>query len=103
LEALLFADTDILGAALEPLDMKVDLRQKFMAIRSGFDNCEMINDSPLTAPSKRIEKLARYEKGKSASSQAGPIMEKTGLAKIRQECPRFDQWLKTLERLKSGA
>lgn len=101
LEALLFADTDILGEELQPLTDNANLKQKFMTIRAEFDNCEMINDSPLTAPSKRIEKLAQYVKGKSARSQAGPIMEKIGLLKIRQACPHFDQWIKTLERLKS--
>ncbi|UQZ90058.1 hypothetical protein C4J81_12935 [Deltaproteobacteria bacterium Smac51] len=100
LEALLFADTDILGEELQPLADSANLKQEFMTIRTEFDNCEMINDSPLTAPSKRIEKLARYVKGKSARSQAGPIMEKIGLLKIRQACPRFDQWIKTLEGLK---
>ncbi len=70
------------------------LRDAFVEIRLKFETPEHIDDSPVTAPSKRILALIPdYEK---------PLMGETatkaiGLRRIRQECPLFDAWLKTLE------
>jgi hypothetical protein len=65
-------------------------------IRNTFDTPEDINDSPLTAPSKRIEDIIPgYEKPLFGSLAALEI----GLASIRSECPHFDGWLAQLEAL----
>lgn len=99
-EALLFADTEILGSYLKPLDPETDLKEKFSSIKNEFQGrCEEINDKVDTAPSKRIESLARYKKGKTSLSQAAPLLEMIGLPKVRQACPRFNAWLKKLENL----
>lgn len=59
---------------------------------------EDINDNSETAPSKRIKKeIPRYRK-----RRFGYIVAKTiGISKIREECPRFNEWLKQLETLGS--
>ena len=65
----------------------------FQAIRDQFDNPEEIDDSPLTAPSKRIERLvAGYQKPLVGTQAALAI----GLGTIRTVCPHFDAWLERL-------
>ena len=72
------------------------LAMQFQAIRDAFGNPEEIDDSPQTAPSKRIKALVpRYEK---------PLLGTLGILEIgvdaiRRECPHFRGWL---ERLESG-
>lgn len=57
---------------------------------------EDINDSPQTAPSKRIlAAMPGYQK-----TFHGPLIAcDIGLDTMRQDCPHFDGWLKTLEAL----
>jgi Domain of unknown function (DUF4276) len=61
-----------------------------------FASPEEINDSPLTAPSKRVEALVPgYQKPFLGVLAALEI----GLASIRAECPHFNHWLEKLESL----
>lgn len=55
---------------------------------------EEINDSPKTAPSKRLlRQIPGYRK-----SEDGPdAIELAGLSSVRDQCPRFDAWLTGLE------
>jgi hypothetical protein len=67
---------------------------------AGFQNPEDINDSPVTAPSKRILRAfaahgTHYDK---VTGGALAVLE-TGLDAIRQRCPKFDCWLRILESL----
>ncbi|MCU1751852.1 DUF4276 family protein [Pseudomonas sp. 6D_7.1_Bac1] len=72
------------------------LEDKFLHIRNEFDTPEAINNSTVTAPSKRILKLYDgYEKPLHGSLAAIEI----GLPTIRAECIRFDSWLKHIETL----
>lgn len=91
-EALLFSDPAAFAAAVGQAKSSSD----FATIRAEFETPEHIDDSPDSAPSKRILKLVPgYEK-----PLMGEIATKAiGLPKIRQECPLFDAWLKTLESL----
>lgn len=61
-----------------------------------FDNKpENINDSPQTAPSKRLKKKTNYRK-----TIHGPnIAKKAGIDKIRTLCPEFNAWITQLEAL----
>ena len=74
---------------------RTELAGRFEAIRDQFRTPEEINDSPATAPSKRVESLVPgYQK---------PIMgtiaaQRIGLDMIRKECPYFDSWVQALER-----
>ena len=70
------------------------LASALQAVRDGFATPEDINDSPETAPSKRILALfPRYNKPLYGNTAALEI----GLAKIRTQCPHFAAWLGRLE------
>ena len=73
------------------------LQEHLQSDRDQFANPEEINDSPKTAPSKRIlSYFPKYQKvldGVLAS-------RKIGLDAIRRECPLFNQWLQKMEDLK---
>lgn len=61
-------------------------------------NPEEINESPQTAPSKRIiQHLPDYEGQKA---QVGPMVaQDIGLNLLRQKCPHFNEWITALENL----
>lgn len=89
-EGLLFSDAHRLGQGIG----RPDLSPQFQAIRDQFATPEEINDSPLTAPSKRIIDLVPgYEKPLMGTLAALEI----GLDAIRQECPLFRGWIERLE------
>ncbi len=59
-------------------------------------NPELINDSPQTAPSKRIIKeIPEYDKVTAGVAVAGRI----GVETLQEKCRHFDNWLHRLERL----
>ena len=91
-EALLFSDPKGLATGLDCPELCDD----FNNIRDSFDSPESINNSPRTAPSKRIcRKVLGYEKPIYGSLAALEI----GLPIMRQECQMFDVWLMQLENL----
>jgi hypothetical protein len=91
-EGLLFSDCAAFAAGIA----RDDLAGEFQSIRTGFDTPEEINDSPLTAPSKRVERLvAGYTKPLMGTLAALEI----GLGRIRAHCPLFDTWVTRLEQL----
>lgn len=72
------------------------LEDKLLRIRNEFGTPETINNSPITAPSKRLLKLYEgYEKPLHGSLAAIEI----GLPAIRSQCTRFDAWLRHMEAL----
>ena len=91
-EAMLFSDCDGFGRGIG----HPDLGPRFQEIRDEFSSPEEIDDSPATAPSKRIVELVpEYQK---------PIMGtlavlEIGLSAIRDACPHFRSWLGHLEKL----
>ena len=93
-EALLFSDPERFAEGIG----RSGLAQGFREIRQEFESPEDINDSPATAPSKRIESLfPGYEKPLFGVIAAIEI----GLPKMRKECAHFDGWLRSLELLPS--
>ncbi len=89
-EGLLFSDTTRFGQGIG----RPDLSPQFQAIRDQFATPEEINDSPFTAPSKRIINLVPgYEKPLMGTLAVLEI----GLDAIRQECPLFRGWIERLE------
>jgi hypothetical protein len=95
-EALLFSDPSDFASALGRPYLSDDL----LKIRNKFRSPEEINDSPLTAPSKRIEELyPEFEKPIDGIFGAIEI----GIKKIRTECPLFSDWLRHIEKLADGA
>ncbi len=90
-EGLLFSDPEKLAHAIS----QPQLQSEFQSIR-GKGTPEDINDSPQTAPSKRILRIyPPYEKPFDGVLAAKAI----GLAVIRRECPRFNAWIERLEAL----
>ena len=96
-ETLILSRPDSLLAAYPRMDQAIaDLRQDI----AGFQNPEDINGDPITAPSKRIQRIfethhMRYDK---VTGGALAILD-LGLEAIRQRCPKFDGWLRKLESL----
>jgi hypothetical protein len=91
-EGLLFSDCAAFSRGIGRPDMESEFRQ----IRDRFETPEDINDSPVTAPSKRVEGLVPgYEKPLFGTLAALEI----GLERIRAECPHFANWLSRLESL----
>ncbi len=89
-EGLLFSDCSSFSRGI----FRPDLEASFREIRERFANPEEINDSPETAPSKRLKKLVPgYEKPLLGVLAVLEI----GLLRIRAECPHFDGWLRQLE------
>ncbi len=89
-EAFVFADVDraVRAWGLEALGPK--LRE----VRGAFPSPEHINDSPITAPSKRIEAVVDgYEKPLMGALAVLEI----GIDRLRLECASFAAWLLELE------
>ena len=91
-EALLFSDCYGFGRGIG----RPKLVSKFQEIRDGFDHPEEIDDSPETAPSKRVsEVFPEYQKPLMGTLAVLEI----GLEPIRAACPHFGSWLDLLERV----
>lgn len=91
-EALLFADPHLVArrageAGVEP---------KLQAALSACEEPELVNDNPMTAPSKRIIGCwPRYAKTTDGPGLAAEI----GIDRLRATCPHFDGWISRLESL----
>lgn len=89
-EALLFSDCARFAQGIG----RPDLTSRFQQIRNSFETPEEIDDSPITAPSKRVQALVPgYEKPLMGTLA---ILE-IGLEAIRAQCPHFRKWLERLE------
>ena len=89
-ESLLFSDCARFGQGIA----RPDLTSKFQAIRDQFNSPEEINDSPITAPSKRVATLVP---GYNKPLFGVLAILEIGLDAIRAECPHFRRWLERLE------
>ena len=93
-EALLFSDCDRFGQGID----RPELTPRFQEIRDQFATPEEIDDSPDTAPSKRVAELVPgYQKPLMGSLAARNI----GLDAILSACPHFGRWLELLEGLQA--
>ena len=93
-EALLYSNPQTLAAQLGVHQTEIE------AILAECGEPEAIDDSPLTAPSKRLALLSdRFKK----TSTGIAIAKAIGLTAMRQQCPLFDGWLTTVENLKGAA
>ena len=90
-EGLLFSDPDRFARGIG----RLDLSPEFQAIRDEFRTPEEINDSPDTAPSRRVRNL--YE-GYQKPLMGVLAVKAIGLDAIREECPLFSGWIEALER-----
>lgn len=91
-EGMLFSDCRRFAGGIG----RPDLAAALQGIRDQFASPEEVNDSPETAPSKRILQLIPgYEKPLLGTLAALEI----GLPAIRRECPHFRGWLDRLASL----
>lgn len=89
-EGLLFSEPTLMAQGMG----ESDKAEQFKQIRDGFETPEHINDSPQTAPSKRINLLVPgYNKVLHGNVAA---LEVT-LELMRQECTIFAKWVQNLE------
>ena len=89
-EALLFSDPLLFADAAGHPELAQDLKN----IREAVQSPEDINDSPDTAPSKRILNLIPgYQKVNDGTRAAQQI----GLAKMQEQCPHFRDWIHQLK------
>ena len=93
-EGLLFSNVNAFAAAMPGVpDWAIE---QLGAIRTQFLTPEDINDNENTAPSKRIiDLIPSYRKRLHGPLVAG----ETGLAVLRHQCPRFNNWIERLESL----
>lgn len=89
-EAMLFSDCAAFSRGIG----RPNLVKQFQAIRNAFASPEEIDDSPLTAPSKRVENLVP---GYTKPLLGTLAVLEIGLEAIRRECPHFGCWLGRLE------
>lgn len=88
-EGLLFSDCAALARGIG----RQELHRELQSIRDNFATPEEINDSPLTAPSKRLLSIIpNYQKPLQGTLAALEI----GLPQIVKECHHFRQWLSRL-------
>ncbi|MBL8290533.1 MAG: DUF4276 family protein [Bryobacterales bacterium] len=91
-ESLLFSDPGGFARALN----QPSLAPGLSAVRSGFSTPEDINDSPNTAPSKRVERIyPAYRKVIEGTLAARAV----GIDAMRRECPHFRRWFEQLAAL----
>lgn len=91
-EAFLFAHPE--GTARLFTENQPHILTELQRIRAQFTTPEDINDSPTTAPSKRIKEL--YPAYDKPLYGALAVLE-IGLESLRKECPHFRNWLHWLE------
>jgi hypothetical protein len=91
-EGLLFSDPAAFAHGIN----QSNLANQFQSIREGFPTPEDIDDSPNTAPSKRVLQLCpSYRKVLNGTQAAVAV----GVDTMRRECPHFRNWLDCLEQL----
>lgn len=91
-EALVFSSIDAIAALYNRSEAKFNELEQIIAAHP---NPEDINDSPLTAPSKRLIN-DQLIKGYNKVTDGIMIIEEAGIDIILGKCPRFKRWVETL-------
>lgn len=92
-ESLLFSDISAIQKIVPPNELKYSDLQRALA---QFNDVEIINDSPSTAPSKRLEAAIT---GYIKPLHGHYIAEEIGLPTIREKCEKFNEWIVKLENI----
>jgi hypothetical protein len=91
-EGLLFSDPEAFANGI----YQSHLAPRFQAIRQSFPTPEDIDNSPDTAPSKRVSSLyPSYDKVADGTRAASAV----GIEAMRRECPHFRNWVESLVQL----
>ncbi len=93
-EALLFSDVTVFHDTFSEADF-ADATE-LDRIATAYQNPEDINDSKVTAPSKRLERiLPGYDKALD-----GPILaQEIGMERLLERCPHFRGWVEGLRNI----
>lgn len=91
-EALVFTSIEGIRALYSSNEANFIELERIIGI---YPNPEDINDSPQTAPSKRL-KDNQLIKGYSKVNDGIMIIEEIGINSILKKCPRFSSWVETL-------
>lgn len=93
-EGLLFNNINVFDQNFNTSEL--NSRNELLAILESYPNPELINDSPKSAPSKRLEKIIT---GYSKIVFGSILAEEIGLNNMRQKSPRFNNWIHILENI----
>lgn len=93
-EGLLFCDIAVFKQLIPAEDLK-DLNELARTIENN-PNPELINNKRETSPSHRLRNII---KGYNKIVYGNIIAETIGLDTIRSKCPRFNNWIETLENI----
>ncbi len=92
-EALVFSSANGFEALFEENEMNY---KGIRDVIETFPNPEDINDSPETAPSKRMQKLIQ---GYNKVAYGISLIEYTGIDIILRKCPHFRDWIENLKQV----
>ena len=90
-EALVFSAVNGFEALFEKNEMDY---KGICEVITNYPNPEDINDSPETAPSKRMQKLIS---GYNKVTYGLSLIEYTGIETILHKCPHFREWIEKLK------
>jgi Domain of unknown function (DUF4276) len=88
LEALMFSEMTGFEFVIDSIDSLEEINQ----IMISYPNPEDINNSPQTAPSKRLENIFKYDK----TFHGDLIFEMMDIKRIIEKCPRFASWIERI-------
>jgi hypothetical protein len=91
IEALYFSNPAIIAKKLHIPQKEVE------SIVRECGEPEAINDSPQTAPSKRLQNLSPNFKKITTGID---IAKAVGIKRMREQCPLFNEWIERIENLK---
>lgn len=94
-ESLLFSSLDVFTTYFEADEF--DDFEYLTETIDGHENPELINNSPVTAPSKRLARILKGYTEKQKVIYGSLLAQSIGLNLIREKCPRFNNWIVTLE------
>lgn len=93
-EGLLFTNPGAFEWAVD--GWSAEVHKRLIAVSQAFPSPEDINDSPETAPSKRI--LSIFPRGTYSKPEHGPLIAQAiGVDAMRAQCPAFNEWVGRLE------
>ena len=92
-EALLFSSSE----SFELVYDNDNITNEIQKINNRYPNPEDINDSPRTAPSKRIIKIVeKHETSYEKVIDGEDLATLTSIDTIMEKCPRFSKWINTI-------
>lgn len=86
----------LMYSSMEGFELVMDEDEQLKKVQQIIDqypNPEDINNSPATAPSKRLQKIYDYDK----TGDGEMIFEMVGIEAMLEKCPRFANWINSIK------